>query len=317
LSLPKSVKTGWWLIRITVPVTFFVFLLDYTGILGQVAAFLNPFFSILGLPGESAFILITSVFANIYSVIAVISTLGLSIREASILAVMCMIAHGFIIETAVLKKTGSGVVRMLSLRIVASLVTGVLLNLIMPEMIGQVKSISLTTDSSFMARLLSWAINISRLCFKIIILVSSLLFVQRLMEEFGIIRGMTRIFSPVMRLFGLPQSTTFSWLVANFVGLAYGSATMIDEVNEKKVSPVEADLLNHHVALSHSIIEDPLLFMAIGLPLHWMIWPRILIAIAVVWMRRLELYLRKKYTFPIPAFSQLWIRPKDLRKKGG
>lgn len=313
--MPKAVKTGWWLIRITVPVTFFVFILDFTGILGRVAASLTPFFSFLGLPGESAFILITSVFANIYSVIAVISTLGLPVREASILAVMCMVAHGFIIETTVLRKTGSNVVRMIVLRLTASIVVGVFLNLVMPQISGQVKSVILPTDPSFYSRFIGWAISISKLCLKIMILVSGLLFLQRIMEEFGVIKGLTRIFSPIMKVFGLPVNTTFSWLVANIVGLSYGSATMMDEVKEKKISLKEADLLNHHVAVSHSLIEDPLLFMAIGLPLHWMLWPRILIAMAAVWLRRAEIRFFESGYVNFLSKQIVYSHPKGWRRK--
>jgi hypothetical protein len=54
----------------------------------------------------------------------------------------------------------------------------------------------------------------------------------------------------------------------------------------------DADLLNHHVAVSHSQLEDPLLFLTLGYTLHWLIWPRILIAVMAVWIRRMELRMK-------------------------
>jgi len=39
---------------------------------------------------------------------------------------------------------------------------------------------------------------------------------------------------------------------------------MIDQMKEGKVTRTEADLLNHHLAVSHSVIEDNLLFVALG-----------------------------------------------------
>ena len=89
-----------------------------------------------------------------------------------------------------------------------------------------------------------------------------------------------------MGLMGLPSSTTFSWIVANVLGLAYGSAIIMDEVNEGRMSREDADLLNHHIVVSHSQLEDPLLFAAIGIPLGWIIWPRVALAILVVWLRK-------------------------------
>jgi hypothetical protein len=91
-----------------------------------------------------------------------------------------------------------------------------------------------------------------------------------------------------MRVFGLPVSASLSWLVANLIGLAYGSAVMIEESEKGRLNRQDADLLNHHIALSHSQLEDPLLFLTLGYTLHWLIWPRILIAFAAVWLRRLS-----------------------------
>jgi hypothetical protein len=68
---------------------------------------------------------------------------------------------------------------------------------------------------------------------------------------------------------------------------------MISETEEGKLSREDADLLNHHIAISHSQLEDPLLFVAIGFPLGILIWPRILLAIIYVWIRKFELWLRR------------------------
>ena len=97
-AFPKAMKTALWLLKIMIPVTFLVLVLDYSGWLAVMAGWIAPLFVWIGLPGESAFVLLTSIFANIYSAIAVITTLGFTLREATILAMMCLIAHGFIIE---------------------------------------------------------------------------------------------------------------------------------------------------------------------------------------------------------------------------
>lgn len=292
-AVPKALKTAWWLIKITVPVTFAVFVLNYTGILQVVSTAIEPFFRFLGLPGESAFVLITSMLANVYSVVAVLSTLGLPIRESVILAVMCLISHGFLIETAVLKRTGSSAYRMLLLRLVSSLVAGVLLNWLLPTMPGKVLNTATAVQGSFLQSFLAWGQGMFFLCIKIMVLITGLLILQRLLEEFGVIKLLSRLMRPLLTVFGLPESTSLSWLIANIVGLAYGSAVMMEQVETKKLSKADADLVNHHVAISHSQLEDPLLFLAIGLPMHWLIWPRVLLAIAAVWLRKLELAWRR------------------------
>ena len=115
-SLPVGVKTSLWLIKLTLPVSFTVLILDHFGVLILMAEYARPVFQVIGLPGIAALVLITSIFTNIYSVVAVLSTLALPVRDGTILAVMCLVSHGFIIETAILKKTGSSATRMLFLR---------------------------------------------------------------------------------------------------------------------------------------------------------------------------------------------------------
>jgi len=291
-ALPKGMKTAWWLIKITVPVSFGVMLLDYFGVLTLMAQYTGPVFKHIGLPGVSAIVLVTSIFTNIYSVVAVLSMLQLPMREGIILATMCLVSHGFLIETAVMKRTGSSAIRILLLRLTGSFIIGWFLNSIMPGSSSQHIISVIPKQSDFSAAFMHWMISISKTTLKILILVNILLIFQRIMDEFGWIGAIEKPLSPFMKIMGLPRSTTLSWVVANLIGLAYGSAIMIDESEKGKMSREDADLLNHHVSLSHSQLEDPLLFLTLGYTIHWLIWPRIIIAIAAVWLRKAELKLR-------------------------
>lgn len=292
-ALPKAAKTTIWLLKITIPVTFLVLVLNYTGWLAQISSGLQPFFNLLGLPAESAFVLITSMLTNIYSVIAVISTLGIPVREATILAVMSLIAHGFIIESAIIKKSGSNVVRMLTIRVIFSLIAGLLLNAILPQGEILVQKEIVSGGQSFLIVLKNWAVDMFFLGLKIISLVSILFIFQNILEEFGIIAWISRLLRPLMRILGLPESTSVSLIVVNTIGLAYGAAVVLDQLDKNKMNRKDADLLNHHAVISHSQIEDPLLFLALGMTIHWLIWPRIMLAILVVWLRKLELKLEE------------------------
>jgi hypothetical protein len=50
----------------------------------------------------------------------------------------------------------------------------------------------------------------------------------------------------------------------------------------------EADLFNHHAAVSHSLLEDTILYAALGIPVFWLTVPRLAMAILVVWAERLR-----------------------------
>lgn len=288
-------KTAWWLIKITVPVSFGVMLLDYFGVLALMAHYTGPVFRHLGLPGISAIVLVTSIFTNIYSVVAVLSLLQLPMREGMILASMCLVSHGFLIETAVMKRTGSSAIRMLLLRVTGSFILAWFLNMIMPGSISADTHSIVQQHQDFSIVFMHWMSSISLTTLKIFILVNLLLIFQRILDEFGWIGAIEKPLSPLMKVFGLPRSTTLSWVVANLIGLAYGSAIMINESEKGKMNREDADLLNHHVALSHSQLEDPLLFLTLGYAIHWLIWPRIIIAIASVWLRKAELKISAVY----------------------
>ena len=128
------------------------------------------------------------------------------------------------------------------------------------------------------------------------------MFVQAVLEEFGIIQKISKMVSPIIRVMGLPENTTFLWLVGNIVGLSYGSAIMIGMASDGKINPYEADLVNRHLAVNHSILEDTFLFSALGICAWWLLLFRIPLAIVVVWVKRMK-YTRKDIKLLSPFLS--------------
>lgn len=293
-ALPSALKTGWWMVKVTLIVSFAVTILQYFGVVGWMSESLTPVFKFLGLPGEAALVFISGYFVNLYSAIAVVVTLDLSVRAITILAVMCLCAHNMIIETAVQKKTGSSLVRMMLIRTISAFVLGFALNLIMPQATTMVAA-----QEPFQAEvglgmvLKSWLISAAWLILKMMTLIISLSILQRLLAEFGAIRWLSKKLRPIMRIFGLPAKTSFLWIVANILGLAYGSAVMIEEAERGVISREEADLLNHHIGISHSNLEDVILFASVGATVLWMLLTRWVASAIIVWFRRLELMLNK------------------------
>jgi len=291
-SIPQGTKTAIWLLKLTIPVSFGVFLLDFFGILNVIAGWVAPIFKLIGLSGQASIVLITSFFTNIYSVIAVMSTLGFGYREGTILAVMCLISHALIVETAIQKRTGSKPWRMIMTRLSASLIAAWLLNLILPIETTSGTITQVIETKAFSASLTNWLSNMAVTTLKIVILVNLLLILQRILNEFGLIKWILMPFTPLIKLMGLPVNTGFLWMVAYTLGLSYGGAIMINESEEGKLTKEDADLLNHHIAISHSQLEDPLLFVAIGYHYGILILPRIILSVIYVWIRKLELWLK-------------------------
>lgn len=283
-------RTGLWLLLITVPVSFAVLLMKITGVLDTVAALCKPLFGLFGLPGEAAIVFVTACLLNIYSCIAVIQTLGLTGRTVTILALMCLISHNLPIESAVQKKAGSQAWRMVALRLTASFVAALALSLLLPADAPHppaANPVAILTVAGFGTELKAWFADIAYLCGKIMVLITLLMILERLLDEFGVTRFLSRILKYPLMLLGLPPATAFLWMVANTLGLAYGAGVLVDHTRRGLLSRSDADALNHHIAISHSLLEDTCLFVAIGVSVWWITIPRIVLAGIVVWLKRL------------------------------
>ena len=297
--LKRSGQTSLWLLQLILPISLAFRLLDYTGILVVFAEYLDPVFTHLGLPGSTAIIFITSTFLPLYAPIAIITSMTLTLRELTILALMCQVAHNLPVESAIQAKTGTSFVAMFSVRIVMSILIGFVLNIILPQEMGMPSFLQTSPEvmTSIGDVLYAWLITSVRITVLIVAIITVLMITYRLMEEYNLINRLSKSIEPVLKFFGLPQSTGFLWLIGYIVGLAYGGALMIDQMKEGKVTKAEGSLLNYHLAISHSILEDNLLFIALGVSVWWILATRLIAAWIVVWTRRLFLDFRSRLMY--------------------
>lgn len=288
-TLPKAIKTCLWMLKITLPISLLVRLMQYYGVMDVIGTATNSLFPLLGLPAESAVVFFTSCCLPIYAPIALMTTIDLTVRQATILSLMCLVSHNLPVECAIAKKTGSSFVTIFLLRVVSSVILATVANLLLPE---DARIFTLTEeyiDSSSLYDVVSvWLVSSLNLAKTLGFIVTSLMLIQALLEEYGIIRYMCHFIIPLMNIMGLPSNTSFLWLIGNVVGLSYGSAIMINMVSEGKIEKYEADLANRHLAISHSLLEDTVLFASLGICAWWLLLFRIPLAIIAVWAKRIS-----------------------------
>ena len=299
-ALPQARKTAIWLIRITVPVSLAVMVLKSIGALDVISSAIGPVFALIGLPGEAGVVFTASALLNIYSAVVIMETLGMSARAATILALMCLISHNIPVETAVQRRIGSNPFFIVVARLLSSFVAGAALNIMLPgeASVAAAPHEIVAESMPFHVELITWSLDISRLCLLIFLIITILMFVQNILEEFGVIRVSSIILKYPLALLGVPSGAAFLWVVANTLGLAYGSGIIINQVENGKLSRRDADILNYHIAISHSLLEDTIIFASIGAFPFWITVPRIIIAGIVVWLKRL---ICRLLTHPAPA----------------
>ena len=295
--LPSTTKTCIWIIKITVAVSFAMMLLKYFDILPWISNAVSPVFRIFGLPGSAALAYVSGYFVNVYSCIAVMTTLELDWRALTILCTMVMCSHSMVLETAVIKKTGASGVRMVIVRTLSAFILGIVLNRILPGSPDLSAAEAVAGEKlTFWLTLWLWFLSALKLVLMMIAIIYSLNILQRLLREFGIMEKIAKVFRPLMTVFGLPSNTVILWIVANIIGLGYGAAAMLDELGRGDVSHRDVLLLDTHICISHSNLEDLLLLTACGAVWWILLLSRWAMSILLVWEQRLEFYIKDTVT---------------------
>lgn len=287
-SFKPTVKTTLWLLKIMIPISFAVCLAQYFGLIEWCAGWLNPLFCHIGLPGASSIAFLTGATSTTYAALAVMMSMELTLRQATIIAIMVLICHALPLECTVNKKVGSKPFRMGFLRICGALLAAVYLNLVLPELSDPFSALPLSSaEASLIEVLRGWLISSIKLIIMIFAIIYALMFIQRFMDKFGLMQKLTKPLEPLMQFFGLPRNAAYLWLVGNVLGISYGSAVMLQLEEEGKISPLEADEVNYHLIMNHSMLEDTLVFATAGVSALWILSTRLLFAFVLVWGRKL------------------------------
>ena len=286
-SLRPALRTTGWLLKIMLPISFAVCLLQYYGVIAWCAQWLNPVFCRIGLPGASSIAFLTGATATTYAALAVMMSMELTLRQATIIAIMVLICHALPLECTVNKKVGSKPFRMGFLRIVGALLAALYLNYVLPDLSEPFSSLPITSSESSLPEVLqAWLISSVRLSAMIFAIIYTLMYVQRLMEKYGLMQKLVRPLAPLMVFFGLPKNAAYLWLVGNVLGISYGSAVMMQLQEEGKITRKEADEVNYHLIMNHSMLEDTLVFATAGVSALWILSTRLLFALILVWSRK-------------------------------
>jgi len=273
-GLLSGAFTSWTLLKVMIPTMVLVQVLKVTGLLGSIAAMGAPLMDLFGLPGESSLVLITGGLVNIYAAIAVAVNIPLTAKSMTILAIMVLIAHNLIVETAVQSQSGTPAWITLPVRITAAIFAGFLFAWIIPGGGEVIVQAGMPVDAATWDRiLLANGISLA----KIIVIILSLMVVMDLSREFGLMDRITDALSVPMKFLGMNRRTSVVTAVGLLLGLAYGAGLIIDETRRSNIGKAEILATNIFLSTNHALIEDTLIFVAVGAGLGWILLGRILV----------------------------------------
>lgn len=293
-ALPAAWKNVNWLLKLMIPISLSVALLQHCGVLAWIGGYLTPLFQALGLPGQAAVIFISGAAAGTYAGVAAMMSIQLTMREATILGLMIALCHALPMECSVNRMTGSSFWRMGLLRILMALLCAGYLNLVLPELADPYIYMGAATDSSLQDVLTTWLTAQAKMAVMVFLIIYTLMVVQRWLEANGWLTPISRFLSPLMGIFGLPRKAAYMWLVGNVLGISYGSAVMMDMMEKRLVTREEANDVNYHLVMNHSLLEDTIVFAVTGISAFWIVSTRVMFAFIIVWTRRFATFALQK-----------------------
>ena len=303
-SLRSGVKKGLsgfiWMLKILIPISFLTALLEYSGWLYEIDFLLRPGMNLLDLPPVAALPLIAGMLTGIYGCIAAMAMLPLTIVQMTLVANFVLISHNLIQEGVIQGKSGLNPVRATLVRLTASIVTvKAIAFFLKPDSAGPAPiGASVAVHPPLLIMLKSWFVAMLYLSFKIFVIIMVLMIILETMKSFNLIPHIVKILTPLLKTMGLDQRVGILWLTATVFGVAYGGAVIVEEAKGGYLTARELERLHFSIGINHSMVEDPALFLPLGLSAFWLWVPRLITAIMAVHLYDLYYKIKGMYKSP-------------------
>lgn len=279
-QLKKSTKMTIFLMKVTIPISLAIKILDDLGFIKLIANFFSPIMKLVGLSGELGIVWITGMVTNIYGALITLfnfsASTDFSVKEITILATMILIAHSLIPETKIMKEIGGSPLKIIGLRIPSALILGFFMNLIYSSLniFGEKANftwVPKNTDNSYLGFFISQFKNY----LNIFLLIAALLILMEFLNKIGFIRLINKLLRPLLSPLGIGEEAITINLVSLTMGITFGAALFVDEIKKGKIT--QSELINsiYLMSLSHALIEDTLLMLTFGAKLSGILVTRV------------------------------------------
>jgi hypothetical protein len=284
IGIRKGLSGFWWMLKIIIPISFLTTLLDYSGLIGRMDFLLEPLMGFMHLPGIAAFPLIAGLLTGPYGGIAAMAVLPLTYGQMTLIAIFLLISHNLIQEGIIQAKSGINPILVTIFRLMTSICTVwvVMHFLETGPLVQSMGTILPPSQKSLSGVLTAWLISTAQISLKILLIITFLMVLLEEMKHFNLVAKLVNLFNPVLKLLGLQKNVGILWMTAAVFGIAYGGAVIIEEVKENHIRKSELMKLHFSMGINHSLIEDPALFLSLGLSPFWLWVPRIIAAILFV-----------------------------------
>ena len=297
----SGIRRGWhgfvWTLKILVPVSLLTAFLEWSGVIYRINFLIEPAMNWLQLPGMAALPLVIGLISGIYGGIASLSVLPLTKEQITLVAIFLLIAHNLIQEGVIQGKSGIHPLKATFFRLGAAIVTVlVVARFLNPtsESSGPIR-MSLPMSEPLVLMLTHWGVSTLHLMIRIFFILMSILIVLEVLKVSGWMESILKALTPPLKLLGLSERVGILWITGAFFGVAYGAAVIVGEAKKGDLTKEELERLHASIGINHSMIEDPTLFMTLGLNAFWLWVPRLIMAILFVHLLRLWQWFKNRF----------------------
>lgn len=250
---------------------------------------------LINLPPEAALPIISGMVINLYAGIAAMTALPFTLEQMTLIAVFTLICHNLIIEGIIQHKSGLNIIKATLIRTTSAILTVLIVSRFLGDTSQSIAvPAGLTIHPPLLEVLKSWAINLTSLLLKILGIVMTIMTILQFSESLNWSEYWLKFFRPMMRILRLSDRTATLWTTSVAFGLMYGGAVIIDEAKKGTLTKEELERLHISIGINHSMIEDPTLFMLLGLNPFWLWVPKLIMAIIAVQTYRTINYLQRQ-----------------------
>ena len=281
--------------KIMLPILFIVHFADQIGLVQWVAHQITPVMAWLHLPPEAGIVWVTTMLTNIYGGIATLGALSsenlqLTTAQLSALGAMMLFAHNLPMEQAIAQRAGASALITGLLRISVAMIYGGLVAWVLGrlDVLGTPVDLSWLSGKveqeqlGFWASWWPWLTNTLRTLGMTAIIIVSLVLILDVLERIGFTKVVTKVMTPLLRLSGLDERAAPVTTVGVLLGLSYGGALIIEQAQKNNFDAKTRLLALSWLSLSHSLIEDTLLIMALGADIWIILVGRVLMTLLVL-----------------------------------
>ena len=105
-----------------------------------------------------------------------------------------------------------------------------------------------------------------------------------ILKQLGLIEHVAGLLKPLLMIMGLDQSVGVLWLLAAVFGLGFGGVAIMQQSREADLEINEIRKLHISIGINHAMIDEPVMFLSVGVNPFWLWIPRLIAAIASVWL---------------------------------